>query len=313
MVQVYKEPLCRRYYGSILGEALLLRVFAYLGAIALALVVAYATGGFWIKLKPDNVQASVHYTYDALLIFEGLNPGEVMVWSSLSTINTQFSNYVTAATVQAGEEDINNDGKVDIISFSAAVAKDFPIHSVKALLQFHYSISGTLKLDMYSLAYLQHSSPVQGAALFTDGHLELVALTQLPANRYSSVYNTPLLNSTTPLVQSVVQPTVQLELQSILQGYLSRNYTTSYQNYNPVWMSGIRDSFTLNMRIRIPPHQVVYYRPAPIEMLKGGWIQWLATFVALWYLLTWAEWFVFTQRLVETRVVSDFKPKMQKF
>ncbi len=118
------------------------------------------------------------------------------------------------------------------------------------------------------------------------------------------------------------QPTVQLELQSILQGYLSRNYTTSYQNYNPVWMvgtadrrnpwgissvltdssghsscllahiathahllftvpgtrlrctslpldccplpcamqSGIRDSFTLNMRIRIPPHQVVYYR-----------------------------------------------------
>ncbi len=48
-------------------------------------------------------------------------------------------------------------------------------------------------------------------------------------------------------------------------------------------------------------------------MLKGGWIQWLATFVALWYLLTWAEWFVFTQRLVETRVVSDFKPKMQKF
>lgn len=42
---------------------------------------------------------------------------------------------------QAGEEDINNDGKVDIISFSAAVAKDFPIHSVKALLQFHYSIS----------------------------------------------------------------------------------------------------------------------------------------------------------------------------
>lgn len=67
---MYKEPLCRRYYGSILGEALLLRVFAYLGAIALALVVAYATGGFWIKLKPDNVQASVHYTYDALLIFE---------------------------------------------------------------------------------------------------------------------------------------------------------------------------------------------------------------------------------------------------
>ncbi len=39
-------------------------------------------------------------THTILACAQGLNPGEVMVWSSLSTINTQFSNYVTAATVQ---------------------------------------------------------------------------------------------------------------------------------------------------------------------------------------------------------------------
>lgn len=70
MVQVYREPLCRRYYGNILGEAFLFRVVAYLSAIVLAFVIAFSTGGFWPKMKPDNVQADVHYTYDALVYFQ---------------------------------------------------------------------------------------------------------------------------------------------------------------------------------------------------------------------------------------------------
>lgn len=54
-------------------------------------------------------------------------------------------------------------------------------------------------------------------------------------------------------------------------------------------------------------------RPQVIEELKSGWIQWLATFVALWWLLRWAEWFVFYFRLVSVRVVSDVAPKNQRF
>jgi transmembrane protein 231 len=54
----------------VLGEAFLFRIIAYISAIVLALVVAYATGGFWIRLKPFNTQATVTYTGDALLIVE---------------------------------------------------------------------------------------------------------------------------------------------------------------------------------------------------------------------------------------------------
>jgi transmembrane protein 231 len=48
-------------------------------------------------------------------------------------------------------------------------------------------------------------------------------------------------------------------------------------------------------------------------MLKGGWIQWVATFVVLWWLLQWAEWFAFTNKFVTVRVVSDLQPKNQRF
>ena len=54
-------------------------------------------------------------------------------------------------------------------------------------------------------------------------------------------------------------------------------------------------------------------RPQVIEMLKGGWIQWVATYIVLWYLLQWAEWFAFTNKFVTVRVVSDLQPKNQRF
>lgn len=68
--QVYTEPLCRRHYSSLFGEAVICRLSILAISIAMSLVVSYSTGGFWVKLKPDITQASVHYTYDAILVFE---------------------------------------------------------------------------------------------------------------------------------------------------------------------------------------------------------------------------------------------------
>lgn len=41
--------------------------------------------------------------------------------------------------VQVGEEDINFDGKPDVVDFMATVQNDAPVYGVKALLQFRYS------------------------------------------------------------------------------------------------------------------------------------------------------------------------------
>lgn len=45
------------------------------------------------------------------------------------------------ALPQAAEEDFNDDGKPDVISIKVQAAPPHPVHSVKALLQFHYTIS----------------------------------------------------------------------------------------------------------------------------------------------------------------------------
>ena len=129
MVQVYTEPLYRRHFTSLLGWPVLLRIFLLLGAIAVSLVVAYATGGFWVKISPTLSQPLVHYTGDALIVvevsplsgcnmqgmlwhrsgspqksvmlrYQGATAGQEMVWSTSYTINNEFSTQYMPANVQ---------------------------------------------------------------------------------------------------------------------------------------------------------------------------------------------------------------------
>eukprot|EP00983_Pelagomonas_calceolata_P017967 563325-Pelagomonas_calceolata.AAC.1 len=53
-------------------------------------------------------------------------------------------------------------------------------------------------------------------------------------------------------------------------------------------------------------------RPQVIEMLKFAWIQFLATFVAIWFFFHWLQIFVFRYRIFDTRAVSDVQPKTQR-
>ena len=70
MVQVYTEPLYRRHFTGIFSWTVFIRILLFCGAIAVSLVVAYATGGFWVKITPTLGQPAVQYTGDALIVVE---------------------------------------------------------------------------------------------------------------------------------------------------------------------------------------------------------------------------------------------------
>ena len=101
------------------------------------------------------------------------------------------------------------------------------------------------------------------------------------------------------------QSAYTINFEDILSDYVWRNYSTAYSNQYPVWKAGPGNSFQLVMKVQIPPNQVVWYRPQTLEMLKFGWIQFLATFICLWWFYTYLEIFIFNYRIVHTRVTSD--------
>lgn len=313
MVQIYTEPLCRRHFVSIVSFAVFIRIFLLCSAIGLALVVAYATGGFWVKIQPTLDQATVHYTNDALLVFQGALPDESYVWSTSPIIQQQFASSFIPANVQYGEEDWNFDGKPDVLQFSFSVQAPVPIFSVKALVQVTYSYNSNVMLDMFSLAYVSASSAQPGGVLSTDGDLVLNQRSPITNGKYNDLYNFPMLTSVMPPQQQAVSAANQLEFDSIIGSYLNRNYTTFYGPTYNVWSPGSGNSFVVSMTVRIPPNQVIWYRPQVIEMLKFAWIQWLATFIVLWWLYSFMEAYIFRYRLVNTRVQSDVQPRMQKY
>lgn len=61
-----------------------------------------------------------------------------MVHSTCQTINLNLGDLFAPATVEAAEVDFNGDGKPDVITFTANINSGFPIHGVRALLQFQY-------------------------------------------------------------------------------------------------------------------------------------------------------------------------------
>ena len=63
---MYREPLCRRHYAGLLSAPVALRTGVLIGSV----VLAFATGGFWGKATWELEQPTVHYTGDALAIFE---------------------------------------------------------------------------------------------------------------------------------------------------------------------------------------------------------------------------------------------------
>lgn len=78
----------------------------------------------------------------------------------------------------------------------------------------------------------------------------------------------PLLGAQAPGDVAALRADGLLDLPGLLAGYASRNLSTAFAPRFPVWTAapdaGGGGEFALDVRIRVPPHQLLLYR-------WGGW------------------------------------------
>mmetsp|Transcript_30562 Transcript_30562/g.58870 ORF Transcript_30562/g.58870 Transcript_30562/m.58870 type:complete len:316 (+) Transcript_30562:281-1228(+) len=315
MVQVYSEPFAKRHYASRFSSAYCFPLSIGIVFIILAFVISYSTGQLWIKNHSYLVQPEVKYTYETLLLLETGTPGEERLYSSIDEINELFYNNQAAVDVQAIEQDLNYDGRVDLIDVIVTARGVMGVRSVKLLLGFDYKISGYVDMEMRTLAYIQHASPLSGSALHVDGDLRLLQREPLAEQANHNTYKGSANSPFAPLLQNVQGTTglAQIGLGGVMNLYLFRNETTYFDSKFPIWMAGSGDEFEVKARIRVPSHQEIMYRPGTLMVVKFGWIQFFSIVYPLLWLLSQATWVVFHFRILQTRVVSDFKPKEHRF
>ncbi|CAD7700551.1 unnamed protein product [Ostreobium quekettii] len=140
MVQVYCEAYCRRHHARRLSAANAVLVGGHAAALALACLLAHASGGLWDATRTRVEQPRVAFAYDALLVMEGSTAGSEKVWSSFPGIRSTLGSKLVAAHMQASEHDNNFDGITDQITVDLLAKGVGDVHSLKLLLQFDYRL-----------------------------------------------------------------------------------------------------------------------------------------------------------------------------
>lgn len=283
-------------------------------SLIVAFIVALTTGGLWVKTHTYVAQPSVRFKYDALMVFETTTAGAERVWSTFDSVNTLMGAKLAAVDVQASEQDLNMDGKVDVIDIKAVARGLGDVHGVKAMFAFDYAIGGRVDLALNGMAYVSHASPLPGSGLYVDGYLKLEQRDAIQAGTTRLDYN----RSVFPFaahgeMAGDTREAATLRLPVILNDYNFRNETTYLDAKTPVWESSHTSDFTFHARVRIPTSQEVLYRPNFLELCKFAWVQILAVYVIFWWIFSKFEHVVFHHRLVDTRVVSDIQPKSHRF
>jgi transmembrane protein 231 len=315
MVQVYEEPYAKRHYASRFSPAYCFPCCSSLIFIIVSFVIAFSTGQLWIKSHTYLHQPDVKFTYEILVVLETNVPGQEKVWSTVDQINTFFHEKLAAVDVSATEQDTNFDGKNDIVDVIVQARGVGPVHSVKLLMGFDYIVSGEADLEMRTLGYVSHSSALSGSGLYVDGDLRLNQREPLTAGSSETTYRGDAGSPFADFVHGADGSTgvASLKLNGIFNRYLFRNETTFYDYHYPVWQAGSGNLFEVRARVRIPSHEKIRFRPAPLTMAKFGWIQVLSILIPLLWLLRRAEWVLFHYRVLQTRVVSDILPKAHRF
>ena len=312
MVLVYQEPLRVRHYAKWHSFPVAFRVVNFIGIIALALVTTYVSGSMWVKTRLSYEQPNVVFDSKLLMILEGDKPGNVWVWSTMPKLNRAFESSLASTDLSVNQEDYNFDGKVDSIRIKLSSKVGAQVHGVKVLTQFDYKLRESVHMNMKSLAYVSYSAGTPGSGFTADGLLSLRQLEPLRDDSTRREYLVDLLEDGE--ADGYLQATSKLKVGSLLEDYFDRNETTTFEKSYDAWQAGDTSyGFTTDILIRIPSHQQVLYKPTTIEILKFGWIQFLASFVVFLYLLSWWEWYIFHYRILDTRMRTDLKSKLKSF
>lgn len=73
--------------------------------------------------------------------------------------------------------------------------------------------------------------------------------------------------------------------------------TTSFEHQLVVWDAGRSSNFSLELDLVYPTFSVLY-RPGFWQLLKFAWIQYLAIFVILWWIIAHVRSFVFQNQVI---------------
>lgn len=294
--EVYSHPALIRYKTSVCTKATLFMVIVLCLTYIPPLLVVYRSQGFWLKRSTYEEQPVVRFQYQTLLVAATSTSGDYVAWSTFPNFNILQGANLRVPSVSVREEDLNQDGKLDRLSFNLQLPlkPQEQVYSVQLLLTFSYKLFRMSTVLMQSVAYVQYSSSVPGSQLFVSGDLRLQQRTPLPHRGLYTVYNMSVVDGSSPFATTY-------DLVNIMGSYQDRNMTTVLSCPSPVWTIGRAAGapFHINAVIRYPV-EVISYRPGFWETIKFAWIQYVSVLLIFLWVFRRIQTFVFQNQVLLT-------------
>ncbi|CAM9550595.1 unnamed protein product, partial [Scytosiphon promiscuus] len=315
--QVYKEPLCRRYYATPCSLAGAYYAGAFMTLLLTPFFMAYDPYKFWHKTDVYLEQPEVTYTKELLFLAEGFREGEAFSasFSTLGAVNGLNHAGLRPAIVKTFPADTNRDGLTDRLEINARLplGEGEEVHSVKMLAFFLTRLRDRARIEMDTMAYIENGAALAGASMQVDG--DLVLRQTWPLSVYGG-YSYPFRDDYI-LDAGSVTSAQQTLFSSLLARYASRNITLDFEPRYALWErappyatlggggAGAAASRVFNVTavIRIN-QQPVLYTPPVSEVLQAGWSKYVVMLVIVFFLVDTLSAFVFRHQVVETKVIA---------
>ncbi|XP_077982675.1 transmembrane protein 231-like [Glandiceps talaboti] len=301
--EVYNHPVVVRYKTSICTKASIFMVIVIALTIIAPFLVAYTSEGFWMKYNIYREQGDIHYKHQLLMVLEGATATEYHTWSTYHNYNMLKQEKLRVPIVKSREKDENRDGKADKleIAIETPMLDSEDVYSVHLLLIFEYKLHRFSSLIMESMAYISYNSPRPGAQLTVDGQLNFKQNFPLNHRGRDDTFDYPVIDG-----ESIYA--ADYEFTKIFKDYLDRNVSTTYENVYPVWVSGraAGKPFYIEATLRYPEETIQYYTGF-WQLIKWGWVQYLAILLIFVFLFERIKTFVFQNQIVLASTERPYK------
>eukprot|EP00892_Ulva_mutabilis_P010825 jgi/Ulvmu1/8114/UM040_0009.1 len=304
LIQVYKEPFCKRHFVPILSFSFFFRAIGYTLCILLAIIASFASGSMWMKRKMATSQADVQYQYKALAHFmDALQPQSPYSCSTDDITNRLLGARMGICQMFVTPEDYNSDGRVDHYRVEIGISNVEQVTSVDLTLEFLYKFNVAVDLELSGLVNIQHHSPVAGSEWHVRGALELQQRVALREGSNMTDLDISLFRHNASNAYQL-GPGYGFDASALLQQEQVRNMTIWYKEASRQWKAGM-GPFKAVIDIAIPAEQQILYRPNALSELRMSFVQWFSLSVVLIFLFSCFEGTLFRLRAFDTYVSLD--------
>ena len=157
-----------------------------------------------------------------------------------------------------------------------------------------------------SLLWFDVSSPTPGSGFYVDGDVQLNFRSLMKDKTDYTMIDQPL-----NFTKAVSPASRDLNWANVMSAYRDQRVRTEFVSDPPLW-SGPRASlepFVIQIKARIPTQRIIY-RPAFLEVLKNGWIQYLSMLVLVALIFVPIYDLMITNQVVRT--VVQVEPRTGK-